>query len=95
LPVTASSGTPTAALLIFDTALCRNSGSVEAFGEVWELADSLPLGWRTAGERDGMLTVIDDQNAAFIADDGTELRVTLGGHEDICFPWDVPASSTG
>jgi hypothetical protein len=82
-------------LLTFDTELCRNSGTVEAFGEVWELAGSVPLGWRTAGERDGILTLIDSQNATFIADDGTELRVTLGGPEDICFPWNFPASSTG
>jgi hypothetical protein len=95
VPVTASSGTATSVLLIFDIQQCRNSGTAEAFGDVWQLADSVQLGWRTSGERDGMLTVINDQNAAFIADDGTELRVTLGGVEDICFTWDVPASSTG
>jgi hypothetical protein len=93
VPVTAPPGSATSALLIFDTEQCRNGGTVEAFGEVWQLAASVPRGWRTSGERYGMLTVIDSENATFIADDGTELRVTLGAQEDICFTWDGPASS--
>jgi hypothetical protein len=76
-----------AAVLVFDTETCRNSGTVQAQGLVWELVDAVPIAWRKAGERAGSLSVVEGQNAIFTADDGTELKVTTGPHEEECVGW--------
>lgn len=77
-------------VLIFDPAQCRNSGTVEASGVVWELDDVVPLAWRGTGRREGALVIVNDLDAIFVGDDGTELRLTTGGHTDECVLWDAP-----
>ncbi len=75
-------------MLTFDPEECRNVGTVEAFGVVWELVDAVPLDWQGTSPKEGTLTIVDDENATFAAADGTELRVTIGAHEGVCFGWD-------
>jgi hypothetical protein len=75
------------ARLILDNELCRNGGTVEAFGTVWSLVDPAPLHWRNAEGRDGVVSRVSDQDARFIADDGTELMVTIGPRPMVCFGW--------
>lgn len=67
---------------------CRNSGSVPAGGDEWELVDPVPLDWRDRGPQQGDLTIVDDQNAVFVSHDGVELRVTVGAHPEECIGWD-------
>jgi hypothetical protein len=86
-PSTSASPRPASAVLIFDTETCRNSGTVRALGVVWELVEAVPIAWRRTGEREGSLTVVEGQNATFTADDGTELKVTSGPHEEECLGW--------
>ena len=73
--------------LTFDDAECRDIGTVPVDGIEWELLDPVPFEWRDLGPQQGNLTIIDDENAKFVAADGTELRVTIGGREDKCFGW--------
>ncbi len=84
----AAPGAATSALLTFDSEECRNVGTVEAFGVVWELVDPVPLDWQGTSPSEGTLTIVDDENATFARADGTELRVTIGANEQPCFGWD-------
>ncbi|GLI02276.1 hypothetical protein [Phytohabitans aurantiacus] len=77
-------------VLVFDTKTCRNSGTVQALGVVWELVDAVPIAWRKTGEQAGSLSAVEGRNATFTAGDGTVLRVTNGPHEQECVGWDDP-----
>lgn len=81
-------GAAMTAVLTFDSEVCRNDGTVEAFGVVWELADPVPFAWQGMIPKEGLLTIVDDWDAAFAMADDTELRVTIGAIEDYCFSWD-------
>lgn len=84
---TPSTSATTSAVLVFDTETCRNSGTVQALGVVWELVDAVPIAWQKTGEQAGSLRVVEGQNAIFTADDGTLLKVTNGPHEEECVGW--------
>jgi hypothetical protein len=70
--------------LTFDATDCRNNGSVSADGLEWQLVDPVPFEWIGLGPQPGELTIIDEYFATFVAGDGTELRVTIGGQEALC-----------
>lgn len=84
----ADPGSATSAVLSFDSEECRNRGTVEAFGVVWDLVDAVPFAWQGMSPKQGTLTIVDDENATFAAADGTELRVSIGPFEHDCFGWD-------
>jgi hypothetical protein len=75
------------ARLILDDELCRNSGTVDAFDIVWNLADPAPRAWRDARPRDGHVTRLNADDALFIAHDGTQLKVTTGDRSLVCLGW--------
>lgn len=81
-------GSGAAALLTFDAVQCRDKGTVEAAGVVWQLVDPVPLAWREVPERAGTLRVTHEEEALFTADDGTELRLTTGSRPLGCRVWD-------
>ncbi len=87
-PAPQTPGTVPDVILTFDNVDCRNSGSVLVGADEWELVDAVPLDWRDRGPQHGDLTIVDDQNAVFVAHDGVELRVTVGAHPDECIGWD-------
>jgi len=86
LGVAACASQETSAVLVFDTETCRNSGTVRASGVVWELVDAVPIAWQESGEQNGRLKTVDG-GALFTADDGTQLKVTDGPHEEECVGW--------
>ncbi|MDX1744847.1 MAG: hypothetical protein R3324_02820 [Halobacteriales archaeon] len=74
--------------LVFDSDECRNNGSVEAGTVTWVLAEAVPLEWRHESPKNGSLTVVDEVDARFEADDGTQVRVTVGEQRAVCTTWE-------
>jgi len=81
-------GTVPGVTLTFDDVVCRNGGTIPVGDVEWQLLDPVPLEWRGLGPQQGDLTIVDGENAAFTAADGTELRVTIGAYQQECFGWD-------
>lgn len=77
-----------ATLVLLQPEDCRNSGWVEIGGVLWNLAEPAPVAWQGLGEQNGQLSPIDDDNALFVADDGTRLSLVAGAVETECIAWE-------